>query len=253
MPWKPPSRSWWRTVSTVRKWWPTFWRFWSWSAGGWFRLDKKTWIASPSARREKTNRSLHRRYEVLNPSAALESILFVAETPISESDLAQVLEIPLVDVKGLLSGLAETLEANDRGIVLRQAAGGWRLYTKPEALPYLERFAPSASASGISSAALEVLTIVAYRQPVTRSQLAELRGVDSSSAVRTLVRKGLVVENGRLPIPGNPRIYGTTDRFLEAMGMASLSDLPPLTDHLPGPEAAEKLDQRLSRSDATDE
>lgn len=184
----------------------------------------------------------------MNPSAALEAILFVAEHPVPESELAQVLETPLTTVRDVLTRWARELEADDRGIVLRQVAGGWRLYTKPEALPYLERFATTDDGSRLSPAALEVLAVVAYRQPVTRGQISELRGVDSASAIRTLVRRGLVAEEGRLSTPGHPAIYGTTGRFLEAMGMASLAELPLLTDHLPAPEMAEALDRPPTRS-----
>ena len=184
----------------------------------------------------------------MNASAALEAILFVAEHPVPESELAQVLETPLPVVRALLAGWARELEAEDRGIVLRQVAGGWRLYTKPEALPYLERFATTGDASRLSSAALEVLAVVAYRQPVTRSQIAELRGVDSASALRTLVRRGLAEETGRLATPGLPAVYGTTDRFLEALGMGSLGELPTLADYMPGPDTAEALDRPPSRA-----
>ena len=184
----------------------------------------------------------------MNTAAALEAILFVAEHPVPESELAQVLETPLTTVRGLLAKWEGELEADDRGIVLRHVAGGWRLYTKPEALPYLERFATTDDGSRLSPAALEVLAVVAYRQPVTRGQISELRGVDSASALRTLVRRGLVAEEGRLSTPGHPAIYRTTGRFLEALGMASLIELPSLTDHMPAPEMAEALDRPPSRS-----
>ena len=184
----------------------------------------------------------------MKPSAALEAILFVAEHPVPESELAQVLETPLTTVRDILADRARELEADDRGIVLRHVAGGWRLYTKPEALPYLERFATTEDGSRLSPAALEVLAVVAYRQPVTRGQISELRGVDSASTLRTLVRRGLVAEEGRLSTPGHPAIYGTTGRFLEALGMASLAELPPLTDHMPAPEMAEALDRPPTRS-----
>ena len=188
----------------------------------------------------------------MKPEAALEAILFVAETPVPEGELAEVLETPLAEVKAWLAAWAERLEAEDRGISLRCAAGGWRLYTKPEALPYLERFAAEDRAVRLSNAALEVLAVVAYRQPVTRGQIAELRGVDSGSALRTLARRGLVEETGRLPAPGNPAVYGTTDLFLESLGMGSLSDLPPIIDHMPAPEAAESIERAYFAADEPD-
>ena len=188
----------------------------------------------------------------MKPEAALEAILFVAETPVPEGELAEVLETPLAEVKARLAAWAERLEAEDRGISLRCVAGGWRLYTKPEALPYLERFAAEDRAVRLSNAALEVLAVVAYRQPVTRGQIAELRGVDSGSALRTLARRGLVEETGRLPAPGNPAVYGTTDLFLESLGMGSLSDLPPIIDHMPAPEAAESIERAYFAADEPD-
>ena len=184
----------------------------------------------------------------MNPRAALEAILFVAEAPIPEGELAEVLETPLATVKAELAAWSERLESEDRGIALRYVAGGWRLYSKPEALPYLERFSTTGTAARLSNAALEVLAVVAYRQPVTRGQIAELRGVDSVSALRTLTRRGLVEERGRLPTPGSPAIYGTTDLFIEALGVGSLSDLPSLADHMPPTEVVESLDQASSSS-----
>ena len=179
----------------------------------------------------------------MNPRAALEAILFVAEAPVPEGELAQVLEVPLTDIRAYLAAWAERLEADDRGVVLRYVAGGWRLYSKPEALPYLERFSTTGTATRLSNAALETLAVVAYRQPVTRGQVSELRGVDSGSALRTLARRGLVEETGRLSTPGNPVIYSTTGLFLEALGVGALSDLPPLSDHMPPAEAVESLDR----------
>ena len=179
----------------------------------------------------------------MNPRAALEAILFVAEAPVSEGELAQVLETSLASVKAELAELARRLEHEERGIVLRSVAGGWRLYTKPEALPYLERFSTTGTATRLSNAALEVLAVVAYRQPVTRGQVSELRGVDSGSALRTLVRRGLIEVTDRLATPGNPAVYSTTDLFLESVGIGSLSELPPLAEHMPGTEVAESLDR----------
>ena len=179
----------------------------------------------------------------MKPRAALEAILFVAEQPIPEGELAQVLEVPLAEVKAELAAWADRLAHEDRGVVLRYVAGGWRLYSKPEALPYLERFSTTGTAARLSNAALEVLAVVAYRQPVTLGQISELRGVDSASALRTLNRRGLVQVTDRLPTPGNPAIYSTTPAFLEALGLGSLAGLPPLADHMPPPDVAESLDR----------
>jgi segregation and condensation protein B len=128
-------------------------------------------------------------------------------------------------------------------MVLRQTAGGWRLYSHPDAFPFLERFASSASARRMSNASLEVLAVIAYRQPVSRGQVAEIRGVDSDSAIGTLERLGLVEEAGRLPGPGNPAVYRTTPTFLEKLGINGLDDLPPLADHIPPAEVVEVLEE----------
>lgn len=177
--------------------------------------------------------------------AALEAILFVTESPVPVGELAEVLEVPKEEVESALEELAEDLARRGSGLVLRQAASGWRLYSSPEAFPYLERFASSATARRLSPAALETLAVVAYRQPVSRSQVSEIRGVDSESAVRTLERLGLIEEKERLNLPGNPAVYATTDLFLEKLGLGGLDDLPPLADHVPPAGTVEALEEPL--------
>ena len=179
----------------------------------------------------------------MNTRAALEAILFVTESPVPIEELAEVLELPRQQVQDELDDLASDLVTRESGLVLRQAGGGYRLYSNPEAYPYLERFASSATARRISGAALEVLAVIAYRQPVSRGQIAEIRGVDSDSAIRTLERMGLVEEAGRLPGPGNPAIYRTTPLFLEKLGVNRLEELPPLADHVPPAEVVEALEE----------
>lgn len=181
----------------------------------------------------------------MSPLAALEAILFVTEAPVPTTELAEVLEMPMADVEELLSTLQSELAGRQAGLVLREVAGGWRLYSHPDAYPYLERFSSSATARKLSGAALETLAVIAYRQPVARSQINEIRGVDSDSAVRTLERLGFVEEQGRLDLPGNPAIYGTTERFLEKLGMGSLDDLPPLADHVPPAGFVDSLEETL--------
>lgn len=177
----------------------------------------------------------------MTPLAALEAILFVAEEPVPEEEMAEVLEAPLEQIRELLATLEQSLV--DRGVCLRKVGGGWRLYSRPEAYPYLERFATSARSRRMSPAALEVLSIVAYRQPVSRSQIAEIRGVDSESAIRTLERLGLVEEAARLSLPGNPAVYRTSPLFLEKLGINSLAELPPLADHVPPAQVVEALEE----------
>lgn len=186
----------------------------------------------------------------MTPIAALEAILFVTESPVPTSELAEVLEEPTETVEQLLAELATALEERGSGLVLRQAGQGWRLYSRPEAYPYLERFSTSATARRISGAALEVLSVVAYRQPVSRAHIGEIRGVDSESAVRSLERMGLVEEAGRLATPGNPAVYRTTDLFLEKLGLTSIDQLPPLAEHVPPSSVVEALEETFRTPEA---
>jgi segregation and condensation protein B len=179
----------------------------------------------------------------MSPKAALEAILFVTEAPVPAGELAEVLEISQAKVEELLEALAADLETRHAGVVLRSSAGGWRLYSHPEAYPYLERFSSSATARRLSPAAIETLAVVAYRQPVARSQIAEIRGVDSDSPIRTLERFGLIEEKERLNLPGNPAVYRTTSLFLEKLGLDALDDLPPLADHIPPADIVDSLEE----------
>jgi segregation and condensation protein B len=181
----------------------------------------------------------------MKETAALEAVLFVTDAPVPVGELAEVLELPKMRVEELLQDLKSELEDRGSGLVLRPVAGGWRLYSHPETYPFLERFSASATARKLSPAALETLAVIAYRQPVARSQIAEIRGVDSDSAVRTLERLGLIEEKERLNLPGNPAVYVTTDLFLEKIGLSSLGGLPPLADHIPPADAVDSLEETL--------
>lgn len=181
----------------------------------------------------------------MNPRAAIEAILFVTEQPVPLGELAEILEIGPDQVQSVLERMAEEMAARESGLVLRSVAGGWRLYSHPDAYAYLERFSSSATARRISPAAMETLAVVAYRQPVARSQISEIRGVDSDSAIRTLERLGLIEEVERLDLPGNPAVYGTTLLFLEKLGLSGLAELPPLADHVPPAQALEGLEESL--------
>ncbi len=177
--------------------------------------------------------------------AAIEAILFVTESPVPVSELAEVLEVNPGRVRELLDELASLLEERGSGLTVREVAGGWRLYSHPDAYPYLERFASSATPRKMSPAALETLAVIAYRQPVSRNQVSEIRGVDSESAVRTLERLGLIEEKERLHLPGNPAVYRTTSFFLERLGLNSLTELPPLADHIPPSDFVDSLEESL--------
>ena len=182
---------------------------------------------------------------VLSPRSIIEAILFVTESPVPTTELAEILEIPADQVESVIDELKTDLEERGSGLVVRATAGGWRLYSHPDAYPYLERFSSTATARKLSAAAIETLAVVAYRQPVARSQIAEIRGVDSDSAVRTLERLGFIEEVERLNLPGNPAVYSTTTLFLEKLGLNSVGELPPLADHVPPAQALEGLEDSL--------
>jgi len=185
--------------------------------------------------------------------ALIEAMLFVAEEPIPATEIAEVLEQPLAAVNDELAAYAAALDAGGRGLVLRELAGGWRLFTHPEARPYLERFAATDRVARLSKAALETLAVVAYKQPVSRGQVAEIRGVDSERALRTLERRGMVVEIGTAPGPGQALLYGTTPLFLEKLGLRGLGELPPLADHVPPAEVLDALERPFRPEESSTE
>ena len=176
----------------------------------------------------------------------IEAILLLADEPVEARVIGEVLERPRAEVEGQLQALAAAYEEQDRGFVLRSSALGWRLYTSPDAAPWLERFVVGHSHARLSSAALEVLAIIAYKQPVSRSQVAEIRGVDSDGVVRTLLQRGLITESGREHGPGAPVLFRVSDVFLERMGLRSTDDLPPLADFMPDAETVEDMEAKLS-------
>ncbi len=171
---------------------------------------------------------------------ALEAILLVVEEPVEVQTLAQVLEVATDDVEDALITLAAEYVEQGRGFILRRAAGGWRLYTDPGAAAYVERFVLHGRSGRLSQAALETLAIIAYKQPVTRQAISEIRGVDADAGVRNLLGRGLVEEIGRAEAPGQPLLYGTTSAFMEKLGLDSLQQLPALPDLSPqGPAPPE--------------
>ena len=164
--------------------------------------------------------------------AALEAVLLVVDEPVAEVVLAQVVERPTDEVVALLRELAADYDAQGRGFELRCVAGGWRLYTRPDCAAYVERFVQDGQQARLTQAALETLAVVAYRQPVSRSRIAAIRGVNVDAVMRTLVTRGMVCEVGAEPATG-AILYGTTPLFLERLGLSALDDLPPLRDYLP--------------------
>ncbi|MFC0507037.1 SMC-Scp complex subunit ScpB [Micromonospora costi] len=163
---------------------------------------------------------------------ALEAILLVVDEPVSEAILAEVLEQPAERIGAMLREIAAGYTAGGHGFELRRAAGGWRLYTRPEYATYVERFVLEGQTVRLTQAALETLAVIAYKQPVTRSRISAIRGVNCDGVIRTLVSRGLVEECGTEADSG-AFLYRTTTMFLEKLGLNSVDDLPPLAPFLP--------------------
>ena len=152
-------------------------------------------------------------------------------------------------VEELCAELVDAYEADERGFVLVRVAGGYRFQSHPDLAPYVERFALEGQSARLSAAALETLAIVAYKQPVSRAQVAAIRGVNVDGVMRTLQLRGYVEEIGRDPGPGLAVLYGTSRLFLERLGLDTVDDLPPLGAFVPGPEVVEVLEQGLRAGD----
>lgn len=173
---------------------------------------------------------------------AIESILLVVDTPTASVDIARALGISTDEAETHLAQLAAEYDDQGRGFQLRQAAGGWRLYTREIYAPYVEKYVLDGQKTRLTQAALETLAVIAYRQPVTRARVSAIRGVNVDGVVRTLVTRGLVEETGTDERTGGGQL-STTDLFLEKLGLTSLEDLPPIAPHLP--DVAPDMDERL--------
>jgi segregation and condensation protein B len=159
---------------------------------------------------------------------ALECILFVATKPLPLEEIARILQIPLDEALMLLNELAVDYERRS-GLAIVEVAGGWRMVTRSEFAPYISRLYPQ-QRTRLSRGSLEVLAIIAYHQPITRPEIEQLRGVDSSSAIQSLLEHGLIQVIGYKETVGRPRLYATTQKFLELFGLRSLEELPPLRE-----------------------
>lgn len=183
---------------------------------------------------------------------ALEAVVMVADQPADPKLLAQLLEISPTQVEDLLQGLARTYEEEGRGFQLVKVAGGWRFQSHEDCAAYVERFILTGQSARLSAAALETLAIVAYKQPVSRAQVAAIRGVNVDGVMRTLQQRGYIDEVGRDPGPGQAAMFGTTSLFLEKLGLNEVDELPSLGDFIPGADVVEMLEQGL-RVDAGDD
>jgi len=171
---------------------------------------------------------------------ALEAVLMVVEEPIDESTLAAALEVPLDQVREQLVDLAREYDEGSRGYQLRDFAGGWRIYSRPEYAPAVEKFLLDGQRAKLTQASLETLAVIAYRQPVSRARVSAVRGVSVDGVIRTLMTRGLITETGHDETTGAV-LYGTTPYFLQRMGLTSLDELPALAPYLPDTDILDEI------------
>jgi segregation and condensation protein B len=176
---------------------------------------------------------------------AIEALLFVSDEPVSAARIAKILDTTVSGATEVLTALADEYRAAERGFQLREAAGGWRLYTHPAYHDAIEQFVLSWDTRRLSQAALEALAVIAYHQPVTRAGINAVRGVNSEAVISSLIEKGLVKEAGRDREAGNAIIYTTTKAFLEKFGLRSLDELPPLEEFAPDARTEAAIRERL--------
>jgi segregation and condensation protein B len=183
----------------------------------------------------------------------LEGMLTIALEPISVEELADVLESTAGEVGSALRKLRDDSLHEHRGFVFTELASGWVMQSSPEVAEWVTRFANRDISHRLSSAALETLAIIAYRQPISRVQISHLRGVNVDGVVRLLEQRGYIEERGKSEGPGSPVLFGTTELFLDRMGLSSLNDLPPIEMFLPPVEAARELVRDMSLSSSLNE
>lgn len=176
----------------------------------------------------------------------VEALLFVSPEPLSVGMLAETTGFDQGAVREMVNNLVESYDQRGGGLVVREVAEGFGFYATPEAAPFISRLIRSQVNPRLTRAAMETLAIVAYLQPVSRGVVAEIRGVHSEGVMKTLEERGIVKEVGKGGPPGYPRLYGTTNRFMERFGLKTLEDLPDLTDFAPDEATIEKIERSLS-------
>ena len=178
---------------------------------------------------------------IKNVESCIEAILFAAGYPVAYQKLADVTGLGVREVKRLVERIAKTYESDKHGIMLLTFDQTCQFCTKEQYGTYIREALGIRRGGNLSSSSMEVLAIVAYNQPVTRNFIDNVRGVDSSYAVNSLIDKELIVSTGRLDAPGRPLLYGTTDKFLRVFGLSSLEDLPVTEIVLPSTDAGDQL------------
>lgn len=176
---------------------------------------------------------------------AVEAILMVAHEPVPTDLIAQLVELPSATIEDVCIRLAESYQKAGHGFQIAKVAGGWRYQTHPDLAPYVERFILDGQRARLSGAALETLAIIAYKQPISRLQIASIRGVDPDAVMRTLHGRGYIAPVARDPGPGQAVMWGTTQLFLEKLGLASLADMPPIASFVPDASLVEALEKTL--------
>ena len=175
----------------------------------------------------------------------LEAMLTVALEPISPEELADAVDADADVVTATLRALRAEFAEQRRGFQFAELASGWVMQSSPEVAQWVTKFANRDVSHRLSSAALETLAIIAYRQPVSRAQITALRGVNVDGVSRLLEQRGYIEEQGRAGGPGQPILYGTTELFLDRMGLATLNDLPPIEEFMPAVETAHELAEEM--------
>jgi segregation and condensation protein B len=156
----------------------------------------------------------------------LEALLFASDSPLTLSLLVETTGADAMDVSTALESLREDLDKNERGVQLAEIGGGWLIVTREKHAPWIKKLLLGKRKARLSRAALETLAIVAYKQPVTRPEIESIRGVDSGSALATLLERDLITIKGRSDVVGRPLLYGSTTEFLSYFGLRDLNDLP---------------------------
>jgi segregation and condensation protein B len=184
---------------------------------------------------------------------AIEAVIMVSHDPVPTDLLAQLIEQPVASIERWCEELAAEYVTQRRGFELRKVAGGYRYQTHSDQTPYVERFVLHDQKARLSGAALETLAIIAYKQPMSRAQVASIRGVDPDGVIRTLQARGYIDEVARDPGPGQAVLFGTTAQFLEKLGIDTLDDLPPIAEFIPDADVVEALEYGLRVHPAIDQ
>lgn len=172
----------------------------------------------------------------------IEAILFVAGEPVTIGDLASALELSEMETMFAIEEMQKRYDIDRRGVILRRYGDHVRMETRPEYAPYVERLLQPVQRQSLSQTVMETLAVIAYRQPATKGEVEQVRGVKCDYSVQTLLAKGLIQEAGRKEALGRPILYVTTDKFLEHFGLSDIRELPPLPEAVP----VEKIDEPLT-------